>query len=351
MAIEPSKLKSAQLLELLDQLSLLLEAQVPLIDALQLLQATQPQPAVIDISRRLIHGVGQGQSLAHAMGRQGSQFDSSIQALVAAGEASGTLAEVLRQLVSDLRNRQQFADKLVQALAYPIGIFLIALAVAGVLLWWVVPQFQSLFDGFGATLPTATRLVIALSQLLKSFGWHVFLGALLTMLLNIYLYRHHRPTRRHWDGWADRLPLVGMVFKQQRAAKTSQVLSTLLSAGLPLTHAMDLVIQTSQHSHHRQALQQVAADIRRGQSFSSALSESKAFDPLMVHLCAIGEQSGQVGAMLRQVGELLESKVNIRLQQLSKLLEPFMMVAVGVMVGGLLIALYLPIFKMTDVMM
>lgn len=351
MRTDRSALKPAQRLEFLNQLSLLLEAKVALIEALQLLQDTQPDASVVAVSQRLIHGVGQGQSLAQAMGQLHHPFDSPTRALVAAGEASGTLSAVLRQMVTDLRNRQQFAEQLVQALAYPVGIFFIALAVAGVLLWWVVPQFQSLFDGFGAALPAATQLVIALSQLLKHTGWHALLGTLLVTTFGIYLYRQHPPTRQRLDGWADHVPLLGVVFKQQRAAKTSQLLATLLGAGLPLTQAIDLAIQAAHHSHHRQALQQVAKDIRRGQPFSSALSSTQAFDPMMVHLCFVGEQSGQIDTMLRQASELLQAKVNIRLQQLSKLLEPFMMVAVGLLVGGLLIALYLPIFKMTDVMM
>lgn len=339
------------MLEFLDQLSLLLEAKVPLIEALRLLQATQPHSSVVKISNQLIRGVGQGQSLAEAMTRLGNQFESPIPAVVAAGEASGTLSTVLRQLVTDLRHHQKFIDQLLQALAYPIGIFLIALAVAWVLLWWVVPQFQSLFDGFGAALPAATQWVIVLSKLLKSFAVHLLVSALLVTTASIYLYRHHSSTRRRIDDWQDRVPLLGKALKQQRAAKTSQLLATLLSAGLPLTGAMDLAIQASHHIQHRQALKQVAAGIRQGQSLSVALSNTQAFDPLMVHLCLVGEQSGQIATMLRQVDQSLQAKVNIRLQQISKLLEPFMMVAVGLMVGGLLIALYLPIFKMTDVMM
>ncbi len=346
-----SRLGPTQVLALLDQLSLLLEAKVSLMDALHLLQSTQSHPSAVEVSRRLIHGVGQGQSLAQAMARLDHQFDPSIQSLVAAGEASGTLATVLGQLVTDLKNRQAFGEKLLQALAYPTGIFVIALAVAGVLLWWVVPQFQSLFNGFGAALPAPTQIVIGLSNLLKSSGWPALLLAGLSIASLLVLYRHHQPTKKRLDRWGDQLPLLGAVLRQQRAAKTSQILSTLLGAGLPLTQAMDLAIQASHHSQHRQALEQVAAEIRRGQSLSEALSATHSFDPLMVHLCLIGEQSGQISLMLGRVSEILEARVNIRLQQLSKLLEPFMMVAVGLMVGGLLIALYLPIFKMTDVMM
>jgi len=346
-----SHLKPSQCIEFLDQLSLLLEANVPLVDSLSLLQATQPHPAVIHVSQRLIERIGRGQSLAAAMAETSESFDSSTRALVAAGEASGTLSGVLRELVNDLRNRQAFIVQLTQALAYPTGLFVIALAVSAVLLWWVVPQFQALFDGFGTALPVATQAVINLSERLQSLGWPALFFAISSMSFAVYSYRHHALTKRYIEHGIDRLPVLGLVLKQQRSAKTSQILSTLLGAGLPLTQAMSLASQATSHQQHRHALEQVTITIQRGQSFASALAQTEGFDPLMVHLCSIGEQSGQIAQRLRQVDELLQAKVNIRLQQISRLLEPFMMVAVGVMVGGLLIALYWPIFKMTDVMM
>jgi len=353
MALDTStaKLTSSQRVEFLDQLSLLLEANVPLVDALLLLQNTQPHPAVIRISHRLIEQIGQGQSLAAAMKKAAQSFDAPTRALVAVGEASGTLPRVLREVVNDLRSRQVFIGQLTQALAYPMGLFVIALAVSAVLLWWVVPQFQALFEGFGTALPMATQTVIHLSQMVQSLGWHAMLATILAIAFAIYSYHHHAVTKRCIETWLDRLPLLGVAFKQQRVAKTSQVLSTLLEAGLPLTQAMSLASQATFHSRHRRAIEQVTTEIKRGQSFSSALADTGAFDPLMVHLCSIGEQSGQIAERLRQVDELLRAKVNIRLRQLSSLMEPFMMVTVGLLVGGLLIALYLPIFNMTDVMM
>lgn len=344
-------LKTHQRIEFLDQLSLLLEANVPLVDALSLLQTTQPHPAVIHISQRLIDRIGRGQSLAAAMVQTSNSFDPTTRALVAAGEASGTLPQVLRELVNDLRNRQAFVAQLTQALTYPLGLFLVALAVSAVLLWWVVPQFQALFDGFGTALPMATQAVINLSERLQSLGWSALLLALAIMGLSFYSYRRHQLTRRWVEMALDEVPVLGMVLKQQRAAKTSQLLATLLNAGLPLTQAMSLASQAIFHHQHQHALEQVTLAIQRGQSFSSALGQTNAFDPLMVHLCSIGEQSGQIAQRLRQVDRLLQAKVNIRLQQLSRLLEPFMMVTVGVLVGGLLIALYWPIFRMTDVML
>lgn len=344
-------LESTQTVEFLDQLGLLLEANVPLVAALSLLQATQPHPTVIHVSQQLIDRIGRGQSLATAMAHADHSFDSSTRALVAAGEVSGTLPQVLRQLVKDLRNRQAFIAQLTQALVYPMGLFVIALAVSAVLLWWVVPQFQALFDGFGTALPMATQTVIAISERLQALSWPMLVFVALTMGFSFYSYRHHPLTRRAIERGLDRLPVLGLVLQQQRSSKTSQVLSTLLSAGLPLTQAMKLASQATFHYQHRHALERVTVAIQQGESFSSALAKTEAFDPLMVHLCSVGEHSGQIAQRLRQVDELLQAKVNIRLQQFSRLLEPFMMVAVGLLVGGLLIALYWPIFKMTEVMM
>ncbi len=344
-------IKNTATIQWLDQLTTLIEAEVPLLEALRHLAVTDRRPEVRGLMQHLIAEVQLGGSLGASLRTSSVAYPTAMAALIEAGERSGTLAQVLKHLVHDLRQRHELTQAVMQALSYPAVVLCVALMVTVALLLWVVPQFQSLFLSFGAPLPTATQMIIHLADGVRSHGLMLIL---VVGLIYAWIAWHAFHQTRHWQTLQralTHLPIVGVLQHQRLCAATARLLATLLNAGIPLTTALELSAQSTAHALHKSALITTHALIKEGASLSTSLSQAEAFDRTVIHLVGIGEQSGQLANMLGKAASILQQSVNMRIKQLSNLLEPFMMVAIGLFMGGLLIALYLPIFSMSTVMM
>lgn len=335
----------------LDQLATLLEAEIVLMDALAHVALTTQSKEARSLIYFLIKQIEQGQSLSTGFRNSPFHHPSSVPALIEAGERSGTLSVVLRQLVNDMRQRLELSQQLIQALTYPAVILCVAMMVTVALLVWVVPQFESMFLSFGAPLPKATELVIQTADQLRTHGALIIASFVCVLSLGHWHAKRQSRLWHHWQQIMTRLPLIGMLLNQRLYSNTARLLSTLLHAGLPLTTALALSAAATQNASHRKALKSTHRMIENGVKLSKALEETHAFDATLIHLIAVGEQSGQLAQMLSQAASMAARTVNIGVKQLSNLLEPFMMLVIGLLMGGLLIALYLPIFSMSTIMM
>lgn len=335
----------------LDQLATLLEADIILLDALRHVALTTQSNEARSLIHFLIRQVQQGHSLATGFRSSPFHHPAALPALIEAGERSGTLAQVLRHMVNDLRQRLELSQQLIQALTYPVVILCVALLVTVALLVWVVPQFESMFSSFGAPLPRATQWVIQTADQLRAHG--VLLITSIVAVFGIGRWHAKRQSQlwHQFQHASSKLPLIGMLLNQRLYSNTARLLSTLLDAGLPLTTTLELGACASTHARHRAALKASHKMIENGAPLSKALAETHAFDPTLIQLIAVGEQSGQLARMLGQAANMAEQSVNMGVKQFSSLVEPFMMLAIGLLMGGLLIALYLPIFSMSTIMM
>lgn len=331
------------------QLATLLQAGVPLLQAFDIIAKGTRQPALQDVMQDLRQRVEGGQALHQAL-RQHTAFDALFCNLVAAAEMAGMLDTVLEQLAHHREKSQALHTALRSALVYPCAVLVIALVVMALLLSFVVPAFQNTFASFGAELPPLTRGVIALSQAWQTGGWWVLLAT------GVLVWGLHRYSQRHvrWQHWRDatllKLPVAGYLIRHACIARWARTLATLFAAGVTLTEALEAIQGVTGNLCYAQATQSVQTQLMRGLSLAQALeSESHLFPPMVVQMCNIGEESGALEHMLDKTAQHYERDVEATVARMATLLEPFIMVVLGVMIGGMVMALYLPIFQLGQV--
>jgi type IV pilus assembly protein PilC len=331
------------------QLSTLLQAGVPLLQAFDIIAKGVRQPALQHLVLDLRQRVEGGQALHHAL-RQHTAFDTLFCNLVAAAEMAGMLDTVLEQLAHHREKSHALHTALRSALVYPCAVLVIALVVMALLLSFVVPAFQNIFASFGAELPPLTRGVIALSQAWQTVGWWVVL------VIGGLAWGLHRYSRRHvgWQQWRDamllRLPVAGYLIRHACIARWTRTLATLFAAGVTLTEALDAIEGVTGNLSYAKATQSVQMQLMRGLSLTQALeTESHLFPPLVIQMCGIGEESGALEHMLDRTAQHYERDVEATVARMATLLEPFIMVVLGLMISGMVMALYLPIFQLGQV--
>jgi type IV pilus assembly protein PilC len=331
------------------QLATLLQSGVPLLQAFDIITKSTNQPALKTLMQDLKTRVEGGQALHQAL-RQHAAFDALFCNLVAAAEIAGMLDTVLERLAHHREKVHALQTTLRSALIYPCAVLVIALVVMALLLSFVVPAFQNIFASFDAELPALTRGVIALSQTWQGGGWWVLLtiGGLIWGL--------HRFCRHHvrWQHWRDvtllRLPIAGHLIRQACIARWTRTLATLFAAGVTLTEALEAIQSVTGNVRYAQATASIQMHLMRGLSLAQALQqEEDLFPPLVVQMCAIGEESGALEQMLDKTALHYERDVETTVARMATLLEPFIMVVLGLLIGGLVMALYLPIFQLGQV--
>jgi type IV pilus assembly protein PilC len=331
------------------QLATLLQAGVPLLQAFDILGRGQNPAARQALIEHLHAKVESGESLNQAL-REHRAFDALYCNLVAAGELAGMLDTMLERLAHHLEKAETLRITLRTALIYPSAVLGIASAVLTLILWFVVPAFQNVFAAFDAELPWLTRIVIAMSEGLQHYG----LGLLLVITLIVLWLKRQvrlRPSwQRHVHRWVLRLPVAGPLTRHACTARWTRTLATLFAAGVPLTEALDAVQGVTGHVLFQSATQSIQSQLIQGCSLSQAIENTAGLFPSMVvQMCAIGEESGALDHMLTKTAEHYEREVDSTVARLSTLLEPFIMVVLGLLIGGLVMALYLPIFQLGQV--
>ena len=331
------------------QTATMMGAGVPLVQALGIIAKGNDNPALSALVADIRSHIEGGSTLAEALSHHPKHFDDLFINLVAAGEASGALDALLERIATYKEKTEAIKAKVRKAMFYPAAVITVAIAVMGILLYWVVPQFQALFQGFGADLPAFTRLVIQLSDIIQQWWWLILIAIAVAVLLYIHARRKNYKFRRFIDSMLLKLPIIGNIFYKSVVARFARTLSTMFAAGVPLVEALDSVAGASGNLPFEEGIRQMRVQVATGQQLQLAMANTGLFPNMAQQMVAIGEESGSLDSMCTKVADIYEQEVDNQVDALSSLLEPFIMVIIGVLVGGLVIAMYLPIFQLGSV--
>ena len=335
---------------LLRQLATLIRAGVPILSALDIIARSQEKPETTRLLLQVRTDLQTGAALATALGRHPEQFDELTCTLVAAGEQSGLLDVMLSRIADYQEKMLTIRGKMRSALTYPAAILAVALTVTILMLLYVVPAFESSFSSFGAALPWPTRLIIDGSATLRDYGFVV--AALLAVLAFalVHQWRRNERWQEATDRWQLKLPVLGPLLRRAGLARWSRTLASLYAAGIPLLDTLVPAGDATGNRLFQQASQTLRQKISQGDSLSRALARETGFSPLLVQMVAIGEESGTLDDMLRKVADIYDREVDESVALLGTLMEPLLMVVLGGIIGGLVIAMYLPIFQLGSVL-
>ena len=327
------------------QFSVMIDAGLPLVQCLEILGSQEEDrnfATVIEQTRSAVEG---GASLADAMRKHPKTFDPLFTNMIAAGEAGGILDTILKRLATYIEKAVKLAGQVKSAMVYPVAVVVIAGGVVGVILWKVIPTFASLFSGLGAELPMPTRIVIALSDNLVLF----FLPLLAVAGIFVYLFRTYygtRKGRRVVDGALLRLPVLGSILRKIAVARFCRTLATLVSSGVPILDGLEITAKTAGNAVVEDAVMATRASIERGETIAVPLKETAVFPSMVVQMIGVGEATGALDTMLAKIADFYEEEVDTAVAGLLTLLEPIMIAVLGIVVGGIVIAMYLPIFDL-----
>lgn len=343
------KIESSDIAIFSRQIAVMMTAGVPLVQALEIIGRGHDNPAM----GRLILGIKAyiegGAPFAEALSKFPLQFDDLFVNLVDAGERSGALETLLDKIATYKEKTEAIKKKVKKALTYPAAVVVVALVVSGILLYFVVPQFEALFQGFGADLPAFTQMVVNLSKWLQEYWWLLFLiigGSIYTF---VFFQKRSVAFRRFLDRAMLKAPIVGEILYKSAVARFARTLSTMFAAGVPLVEAMDSVAKAAGNIVFTEAIMVMREQVATGQQLQLTMTQSGMFPNMAVQMIAIGEESGALDQMCAKVADFYEAEVDGMVDSLSSLMEPMIMAFLGVVVGGLVIAMYLPIFKMGSV--
>lgn len=331
------------------QLATMLKAGVPLLQSFDIVARGHANPAVTRLLLDIRADVETGTSLAQAFRRYPNYFDQLFCNLVAAGEQAGILDELLARLATYKEKTLAVKGKVKSAMFYPAAVLAVAMVVTTVIMVWVVPSFKTVFESFGAELPLPTLLVIWLSDQFVAWWYLVLGGSGMAIGLFIHRWRRSRALQAATDRLLLKLPVFGPVIRKAVLARWTRTLATMFAAGVPLVESLDSVGGASGSAVYYQATQKIAAAVASGTSLTVAMQQSQVFPSMVTQMAAIGEESGALDDMLRKVAEFYEAEVDAAVASLSSLMEPIIMVVLGGLIGGLVIAMYLPIFKLGSV--
>ena len=328
------------------QLATMLSAGIPLVQGFEIVGNGHDNPAM----RKLIQGIKvdleSGTALAEALGRHPLYFDDLYVNLVTAGEQAGALDTLLDKVATYKEKTENIKKKIKKALFYPAAVLVVAVIVTIILLIFVIPQFESLFKGFGADLPAFTRMVIDLSEFVQSKG--LYLATVIGGGIAFYIYTRKRSKklREFEDRLMLKLPIVGNIIEKAAVARFARTLSTMFSAGVPLVEALQSVAGATGNIMYENAVLAMRDEVSTGQRLQRAMENTGIFPNMVIQMIAVGEESGSLDEMSSKVADFYEADVDNAVDSMSSLLEPLIMAILGVLVGGLVIAMYLPIFKL-----
>jgi type IV pilus assembly protein PilC len=331
------------------QLATMLGAGIPLVQAFEIVGNGHDNPAMQKLILGMKTDLESGTALAEALGRHPLYFDDLYINLVTAGEQAGALDTLLDKVATYKEKTEDIKKKIKKALFYPAAVMVVAVIVTIILLIFVIPQFESLFKGFGADLPAFTRMVIDLSAFVQTKGW--FLALVIGGGISFYVYTRKRSekVREFEDRLLLKLPIVGNIIEKAAVARFARTLSTMFSAGVPLVEALQSVAGATGNIVYEKAVLAMRDEVSTGQRLQRAMANTGIFPNMVIQMIAVGEESGSLDQMSAKVADFYEADVDNAVDSMSSLLEPLIMAILGVLVGGLVIAMYLPIFKLGSV--
>jgi type IV pilus assembly protein PilC len=331
------------------QLATMMKAGVPLVQSFDIVADGLENKGLQELVMSIRNDISSGTSFAGALRKHPKYFDDLYCNLVDSGEKAGALEAMLDRIATYLEKTELLKKKVKKAMTYPIAVVVVAIIVTAILLVKVVPQFESLFQGFGAELPVFTQFVVELSEWLQSWWFVVLLGIVGTIFLFKEAKRRSQKFSDLVDKYVLKLPVVGEILDKSAVAKFGRVLSTTFAAGVPLVDALDSVAGATGNAVYRDAIDRIKNDVSSGTQLQASMRQQDVFPVMAVQLTAIGEESGNLDEMLAKVAEHYEAVVDDMVDNLTALMEPMIMAVLGVLVGGLIIAMYLPIFQMGQV--
>ena len=331
------------------QIATMMKAGVPLVQSFDIIGKGHEKPAVQELLMSVKSDVESGNTMADSLRKHPKQFDDLFCDLVEAGEQSGSLEGMLDRIATYKEKTEALKSKIKKALSYPIAVVVVAVIVTSILLVKVVPQFQDIFSNFGADLPAFTLFVIGISEFMQEY-WLIFLGVSIAVFISYKrLHQSSKTLRDRQDKALLKFPVIGVLLHKAAVAKFARTLSTTFAAGVPLVEALDSAAGASGNALYRDAILKIRDDVTTGMQMNLAMQSTGVFPNMVVQMVAIGEESGSIDAMLSKIADIFEQEVDDAVDGLSALLEPLIMAVLGVLVGGLIIAMYLPIFQMGQV--
>ncbi len=341
-----SKISLDDLVIMTRQLATMIDAGIPLLQGLEILTEQSENPALGAVLHQIRRDVETGKSFSEALGKHSGVFPQMYISMVQAGEESGKLEEILDRLALYMEKTNGLIKKVKSALMYPIIVSCIAFLITLLLILKVVPVFKGVFDSFGAQLPPATAFLVFLSDFLRQYLLFEILAALGG---GIFLKKYICTPlgRKQWDHAKLNMPIFGAIFRKVAVSKFTRTFSTLVKSGVPILTSLEIVGKTSGNTVIEEAVLSVRSSIREGERIAEPLGKSKVFPPMVIRMIAVGEKSGELEKMLTKVADFYDEQVDVAVKGLTSLIEPLIITFVGLVIGGIVIAMFLPIFKLT----
>jgi len=344
-----TKIKAADISIFARQLSTMMNAGVPLVQSFEIIGKGHENKGMRDLLMKVKTDIEGGSNLSDALGKHPHQFDELFCNLVRAGEHAGILDDILDKVATYKEKTESIKAKIKKAMTYPLATVAVAFLITTLLMLKVIPQFEDLFSGFGADLPAPTRIVIDISKFFSSY-WHIMFAIIGG---SIYGILHLKKTSKKFNHGLDKvmlkLPVLGAIVRKAAIARYARTLATMFAAGVPLVEAMDSVSGAVGNVVYGAAVLKIRDEVATGTQLNIAMNNVNLFPNMVVQMTAIGEESGSIDTMLSKVADFYEAEVDDAVDNMSSLIEPFIMVFLGGLIGGLVIAMYMPIFQMGKV--
>jgi len=330
------------------QFATMIDAGLPLVQCLDILGMQQENQAFKSVILKVKEDVESGSTFADALSKHPKVFDELFVNLVAAGEVGGILDTILSRLAAHIEKAMKLAKKIKGAMVYPSTIIAVAIIVTVVLLLYVIPIFGKMFQDFGQALPAPTQFVLGLSAFTRKYFLLVFV-AIGVLIAALRWYRNRESGRRNIDALLLKLPVVGSLLQRISVARFSRTLGTMVSSGVPILESMDIVAKSAGNKVIEEAIVKARMSISEGKTIADPLAEAKVFPVMVTQMVAVGEATGALDTMLNKIADFYDDEVDAAVEALTALLEPMLMIFLGVVIGGLVVAMYLPIFKLAGV--
>jgi type IV pilus assembly protein PilC len=339
------KIKESDIILFARQFSTMIDAGLPIIQCLDILYSQQSNSTFKKMLKQVKESVEGGATLAEALKKFPKQFDDLFVNMIAAGETGGILDAILRRLAAYMEKAARLKSKVKGAMTYPLVTLAIAVIVLAVILIFVIPVFEEMFADFGSELPAPTQLVVAMSDMVKSKILYL-IGALVLFVIAFKKYYATEKGRNAIDAMLLKLPVFGLLLRKVAVAKFTRTMGTMLGSGVAILEALDIVAKTAGNRTIEKAIYNVRSGIAEGRTMADPLNESGVFPPMVCQMIAVGESTGALDAMLEKIAEFYDQEVDQAVDNMTAMIEPVMLVFLGVTIGGLVVAMYLPIFKM-----
>ena len=331
------------------QLATMMKAGLPLMQAFEIVARGHSNPAMTQLLMTVRSDVEQGSSMGKAFAKHPKYFDRFYCNLISAGEAVGVLEHLLDKLALYKEKTQAIKKKVKSALTYPIAVIVVAIALVLVMMMFVLPSFGKIYEGMGAELPWLTQQMMNLSDFFVQYGWAIILALVGGVVAFVKIHERSPAVQKRVDAWLLKMPIFGNIVRKATIARWARTTASLFAAGVPLVEALDSVAGAAGNILYEEATREIRSKVNQGMSLTSGMQSTELFPNMVLQMASIGEESGSLDDMLNKAAEFYEDEVDNAVAQLSSLMEPIIMVVLGSIIGVILVAMYLPLFSMGDV--